>query len=96
MNGTQVQNVEKQQNSQTDRIPAEERIKIAEKRRKRRRARKIKNTIFFAACTVLIIVCISVITGILTDDNEKSYAGLSGKHAQETSGEVQTVYLGVS
>ena len=94
MNETQVQNVEKQQNSQTDRISAEERRIIAEKRYKRRRARKIKNTIFFSVCAVLIILCVSVIAHIMTDDRETSYAGLSQKHAQETNGEVQTIYSG--
>ena len=56
MNSVEIREQERK-NPQKRNLSPEERARIAQRRRKRKRARKIRNAVIFSMCTLIIILC---------------------------------------
>lgn len=56
MNSVEIREPERK-NPERRNLSPEERARIAQKRRKRKRARKIRNAVIFSLCTLIIILC---------------------------------------
>lgn len=67
MNSVEIREQERK-NPQRRNLSPEERARIAQRRRKRKRARKIRNAIIFSLCTLIIICCGVTVARILAGE----------------------------
>ncbi|MBQ1974277.1 MAG: hypothetical protein II224_00515, partial [Ruminococcus sp.] len=56
MNSVEIREQERK-NPERRNLSPEERARIAQRRRKRKRTRKIRNAVIFSLCTLIIILC---------------------------------------
>lgn len=67
MNSVEIREQERK-NPQKRNLSPEERARIAQRRRKRKRARKIRNAVIFSLCTIIIIFCGVTVARILAGE----------------------------
>ncbi len=67
MNSVEIREPERK-NPQRRNLSPEERARIAQRRRKRKRARKIRNAVIFSLCTLIIICCGVTVARILAGE----------------------------
>jgi len=67
MNSVEIREKERK-NPQKRNLSPEERARIAQRRRKRKRARKIRNAVIFSLCTLIIILCGVTVARILAGE----------------------------